>query len=74
MVSRSLPTISLTELEKHSSAKSCYVTIGSKVCDVTAFLSDHPGGEDLILEFVPDNNIPFFFLNPNMTEDMPAKT
>ena len=52
MEPRSLPTISLAELEKHSSSKSCYVTIGSKVYDVTSFLSDHPGGEDLILEFV----------------------
>jgi 4-hydroxysphinganine ceramide fatty acyl 2-hydroxylase len=52
MASQSLPTISLAELEKHKDAKSCYVTIGSKVCDVTSFLYDHPGGEDLILEFV----------------------
>ncbi|KAA8898756.1 hypothetical protein FN846DRAFT_961812 [Sphaerosporella brunnea] len=37
--------------KKHNNAKSCYVTIGSKVCDVTEFLSDHPGGEDLVLEF-----------------------
>ncbi|KAA8898755.1 hypothetical protein FN846DRAFT_961810 [Sphaerosporella brunnea] len=51
MASRSLPTIPLAELEKHNNAKSCYVTIGSKVCDVTEFLSDHPGGEDLVLEW-----------------------
>lgn len=52
MEPRSLRTISLDELEQHSSPKSCFVTIGSKVYDVTSFLSDHPGGEDLILEFV----------------------
>ncbi|CCX04388.1 hypothetical protein FPQ18DRAFT_93100 [Pyronema domesticum] len=46
-----LPTISLAELEQHNSSKSCYVTIGSKVYDVTSFLSDHPGGEDLIIEW-----------------------
>ncbi|KAL7271121.1 fatty acid alpha-hydroxylase [Rhizina undulata] len=46
-----LPTISAAELSKHTSAKSCYVTIGNKVYDVTSFLSDHPGGEDLILDY-----------------------
>lgn len=46
----SLPTISVAELEKHKSSKSCYVTIGNKVYDITQFLGDHPGGEDLILE------------------------
>lgn len=48
--SLSLPTITLDELEKNASSKSCYVTIGSKVYDVTGFLSDHPGGDDLVLE------------------------
>ncbi|KAI5783588.1 sphingolipid fatty acid hydroxylase [Geopyxis carbonaria] len=51
MTAASLPTISAAELEKHQSAKSCYVTIGGKVYDVTSFLSDHPGGEDLILDY-----------------------
>ncbi|KAF8247490.1 Inositolphosphorylceramide-B hydroxylase [Wilcoxina mikolae CBS 423.85] len=46
-----LPTISLAELEQNASSKSCYVTIGSKVYDVTPFISDHPGGGDLILEY-----------------------
>jgi 4-hydroxysphinganine ceramide fatty acyl 2-hydroxylase len=55
-----LPTISLAELEQHNSSKSCYVTIGSKVYDVTSFLSDHPGGEDLIIELV--NHFPLFVL------------
>jgi cytochrome b involved in lipid metabolism len=53
-----LPTISLAELEQNASSKSCYVTIGSKVYDVTSFISDHPGGGDLILEFVA-NSPPF---------------
>jgi len=47
---QSLPSISAAELEGHKSASSCYVTIGSKVYDITPFLGDHPGGEDLILE------------------------
>lgn len=47
----SLPTITVAELEKHKSSDSCYVTLGSKVFDVTSFLADHPGGDDLILEY-----------------------
>lgn len=46
-----LPTISAAEIAKHNTAKSCYVTIGNKVYDVTTFIRDHPGGDDLILDY-----------------------
>lgn len=47
-----LRTISPTEVQKHNTKKSCYITLhNKKVYDVTAFLSDHPGGEDLILDY-----------------------
>jgi 4-hydroxysphinganine ceramide fatty acyl 2-hydroxylase len=45
-----VPTVTLAELESHNSRDSCYVSLGRKVYDVTPFLSDHPGGGDLILE------------------------
>ena len=48
---RPLPTISAHEVASHSSVKSCYVTLGTKVYDITSFLDDHPGGGDLILDF-----------------------
>ena len=51
MPGRILPNIPLAEVESRNSAKSCYVTIGTKVYDVTSFLEDLPGGADLILEF-----------------------
>ncbi|TQV94169.1 hypothetical protein V2A60_002775 [Cordyceps javanica] len=51
MPSRILPTFSRAEVESHSSADSCYVTIGSKVYDVTDFADDHPGGSSLVLEY-----------------------
>lgn len=51
MPSRTLPTFTRTEVESHNTKKSCYVTIGTKVFDVTDFLDDHPGGGDLILEY-----------------------
>ncbi|KAK6540158.1 fatty acid alpha-hydroxylase [Orbilia ellipsospora] len=51
MPSANLPTFTLKQVASHSSKKSCYVTLGSKVYDLTEFLPDHPGGDDLILEY-----------------------
>lgn len=51
MPARTLPTITLADVRAHKTTKSCYVTIGAKVYDVTSFLDDHPGGGDLILEY-----------------------
>ncbi len=51
MPSRTLPTFSRAEVESHSSADSCYVTIGNKVYDVTDFVDDHPGGGSLVVEY-----------------------
>lgn len=51
MPSRTLPTITRADVEAHNTAQSCYVTIATKVFDVTSFLDDHPGGGDLILEY-----------------------
>ncbi|ORY13804.1 hypothetical protein BCR34DRAFT_586201 [Clohesyomyces aquaticus] len=50
MPARTLPTIPIADVLAHNTEKSCYVTIGTKVYDVTGFLSDHPGGGDLIVE------------------------
>jgi 4-hydroxysphinganine ceramide fatty acyl 2-hydroxylase len=44
-----LPFISLSDVQQHNTAKSCYVTVGRNVYDVTDFVEDHPGGADLIL-------------------------
>jgi 4-hydroxysphinganine ceramide fatty acyl 2-hydroxylase len=46
-----LPTLPRSDVASHNSSKSCYVTIGTKVYDVTSFLPDHPGGGDLIVEY-----------------------
>ena len=46
-----LPTIPTHDVASHNSDKSCYVTVGANVYDVTSFLSDHPGGGDLILQY-----------------------
>jgi len=51
MPSRTLPTLPQADVAAHNTAKSCYITIGTKVYDITPFLDDHPGGADLILQY-----------------------
>jgi len=51
MPGRTLPTLTVAEVESHNSAKSCYVTLGNNVYNVTDFLDAHPGGSDLVLEY-----------------------
>ena len=46
-----LPTIPRADVARHSTSKSCYVTIGANVYDITSFVDDHPGGGELILEY-----------------------
>ena len=50
MPGRVLPTLTSAEVQSHNTAKSCYITLGPNVYDVTEFLDAHPGGGDLILE------------------------
>jgi len=40
----------LEEVKKHNSVKSSWVVIHNKVYDITKFLEDHPGGEEVLLE------------------------
>jgi len=51
MPARTLPNIIQADVASRNTAESCYVTIGTKVYDVTDFLESHPGGGDLILEY-----------------------
>lgn len=51
MPGRLLPTFLQADVESRNTAKSCYVTVGTNVYDITPFLDDHPGGGDLILEY-----------------------
>jgi len=51
MPGRTLPTFTVSEVESHNTAKSCYVTVGRNVYDVSDFLDSHPGGSELILEY-----------------------
>lgn len=42
--------ITLEELKKNNNGKSCWLAIHDKVYDVTKFLEEHPGGEEVLLE------------------------
>jgi cytochrome b involved in lipid metabolism len=41
---------SLKEVEGHRDKKSCWIVISDNVYDVTKFLEEHPGGEEVLLE------------------------
>lgn len=42
--------IPLSEISKHNTAEDCWLAINGKVYNVTNFLDQHPGGDEVILE------------------------
>ncbi|KAK8940692.1 Cytochrome b5 isoform B [Platanthera zijinensis] len=48
-----MPTLtrlySMQEAAKHTTREDCWVVIDGKVYDVTKYLDDHPGGDDVLI-------------------------
>ncbi|XP_059634634.1 cytochrome b5-like [Cornus florida] len=40
----------LSQVAQHKSTKDCWLIINGRVLDVTKFLEEHPGGDDVLLE------------------------
>ncbi|XP_073032845.1 cytochrome b5 [Primulina eburnea] len=49
-----MPTITklftMEEASEHNTSEDCWVVIDGKVYDVTTYLEEHPGGDDILLE------------------------
>ena len=50
MAESSPKEFTLAEVAEHNTANDCWLAINGKVYDVTTFLQDHPGGEEIIIE------------------------
>ncbi|CAG9858700.1 unnamed protein product, partial [Phyllotreta striolata] len=50
-VSRPQKVITMEEVSWHDSANDCWIIIYDRVYDVTGFLQEHPGGDELLLEY-----------------------
>ena len=48
--SKMATTFSAEEVAKHNNRKDCWVIYRGKVYDVTNFLDQHPGGEEVLLD------------------------
>ncbi|KAG8921826.1 fatty acid alpha-hydroxylase, partial [Tulasnella sp. 408] len=49
--SRAVRIFTREDLVNHNNTSSCWISRNGKVYDVTGFLQDHPGGDDLILNY-----------------------
>ncbi|KAJ2848419.1 hypothetical protein IWW36_003311 [Coemansia brasiliensis] len=47
---KKIPTFEASEIAKHNTRKDVWIIIHKKVYNVTEFLDEHPGGEEVILD------------------------
>ena len=50
MSRESLNQYTWTEIQNHSTRRSLWIVFENKVYDITPFLTEHPGGEEVLLE------------------------
>jgi 4-hydroxysphinganine ceramide fatty acyl 2-hydroxylase len=50
-VSKTVHIFTEEDVSKHNTSSSCWITRAGKIYDVTSFLADHPGGDDLIVKY-----------------------
>ncbi|XP_051910805.1 cytochrome b5 [Hippocampus zosterae] len=50
MTAEDVKYFTLDDIAEHNSAKSTWIVISHKVYDVTRFLEEHPGGEEVLRE------------------------
>ncbi|XP_030383178.1 cytochrome b5 [Scaptodrosophila lebanonensis] len=50
LTDQQLPELTLEQVAHHDSYDDCWIVIYDRVYDVTQFLHDHPGGEDVIMD------------------------
>ncbi|KAI7960573.1 hypothetical protein MJO29_005641 [Puccinia striiformis f. sp. tritici] len=43
--------VSAQEIKKHNSSQSCWIVVHGNAYDITTFLEEHPGGQDIILKY-----------------------
>ena len=43
------------EIERHNSANDCWIVIRGRVCNITEYLEQHPGGSDILLDLAGKN-------------------
>ncbi|PWA96430.1 cytochrome b5, heme-binding site-containing protein [Artemisia annua] len=60
-----MPTLTklytMKEASEHNSAGDCWVVIDGKVYDVSSYLDDHPGGDDVLLQATDFSSFYLFF-------------
>lgn len=58
-------TLNATEVSKHSSSSSCWMTIDSKVYDITGYFGNHPAGDAILAGFCGKDANNAFKLSPH---------
>lgn len=73
-----LPTYSTVEVSKHSTTHDAWIIVGGKVLDVTSWMDEHPGGDDVLLAMAgmstTQNGLFIFFLVSCLTTGSNSNT